>query len=151
MPQCARHLPGLSQRRFRGRNVSLGGAPVNRIGRATTARTRTRGVFGGGGRGRTRRPESPGRRHPERIADRVDDAYVVELATAVTGGRGGKVGVGVAPRVFLRKLVADVLDRVDGFAEFDPRRDYALTISRTELSEAERNAASAGEIELDLP
>jgi BREX system ATP-binding protein BrxC/D len=88
-------------------------------------------------------------KHPQRIADRVDDAYVAELATAVTGGLGGKVGV--APRVFLRKLVADVLDRVDSFAEFDPRRDYALTISGNELSEAERNAATAGEIELDLP
>jgi hypothetical protein len=87
--------------------------------------------------------------HPERITERVDDAYVAELATAVTGGLGGKVGV--APRVFLRKLVADILDRVDTFGDFDPRRDYALTISNNELSEAERNAASADEIELDLP
>ena len=88
-------------------------------------------------------------RHPERILDRVDDAYVAELATAVTGGLGGKVGV--APRLFLRKLVADVLDRVDEFEEFDPRRDYALMLSRSELSDAERNAAGAGDIELDLP
>jgi hypothetical protein len=32
----------------------------------------------------------------------VDDVYVGELADAVTGSLGGKVGV--APRVFLKKL-----------------------------------------------
>lgn len=89
-------------------------------------------------------------RNPERITARVGDAYLGELATAVTGGLGGKVGV--APRLFLRKLVADVLDRVDEFEEFDPRRHYALTVSSAELNEVERNAAAAdaGDIELDL-
>jgi hypothetical protein len=57
---------------------------------------------------------------------------------AVTGDLGGKVGI--APRVFLKKLVGDVLDRVDQFPEFDPRRDYQLTIVDSELSEVERNA-----------
>lgn len=88
-------------------------------------------------------------RNPDRISDRVDDAYIAELATAVTGGLGGQVGI--APRVFLRKLVADVMDRVDEFDEFDPRQHYALTLSSAELSAAERSAAaSAGDIELDL-
>ncbi|MFD8077701.1 BREX system ATP-binding protein BrxD [Streptomyces sp. NPDC059718] len=88
--------------------------------------------------------------HPERITQAVDDAYIAQLATAVTGGLGGNVGV--APRLFLRKLVADVLDRVDEFPDFDPRKDYALTLSSAELSEVERNAAaaSADDIELDL-
>ncbi|MFD9503414.1 BREX system ATP-binding protein BrxD [Streptomyces sp. NPDC060035] len=88
--------------------------------------------------------------HPERIADAVDDVYIAQLATAVTGGLGGNVGV--APRLFLRKLVADVLDRVDEFKDFDPRKDYALTVSSAELSDIERNAAasSADDIELDL-
>ena len=57
----------------------------------------------------------------------------------MAGSLGGKVGV--APRVFLKKLVADVLDRVDQFADFDPRRHYALTLAPGELSEVERNAA----------
>ncbi|WP_223241566.1 BREX system ATP-binding protein BrxD [Streptomyces sp. CBMA123] len=87
-------------------------------------------------------------RNPDRVAELVDNAYIAELATAVTGGLGGQVGI--APRVFLRKLVADVLDRVDEFDDFDPRRHYALTLSSAELSEAERSAASAGDIELDL-
>ncbi|MFE2105225.1 BREX system ATP-binding protein BrxD [Kitasatospora sp. NPDC059463] len=87
-------------------------------------------------------------RNPDRVAELVDNAYIAELATAVTGGLGGQVGI--APRIFLRKLVADVLDRVDEFDDFDPRQHYALTLSSAELSEAERSAASAGDIELDL-
>ncbi|UQA97316.1 BREX system ATP-binding protein BrxD [Streptomyces halobius] len=90
-------------------------------------------------------------RRPESIAELVDDAYVAELATAMTGRLGGRAGI--APRLFLRKLVADVLDRVDEFEDFDPRRHYALTVNAAELNEIERNAAadSADEIELELP
>ncbi|MEU2484920.1 BREX system ATP-binding protein BrxD [Streptomyces sp. NPDC012617] len=90
-------------------------------------------------------------RHPDRVTARIDDAYVDELATAVTGGLGGNVGI--APRVFLRKIVADVLDRVDEFAEFDPRKHYQLTVSADELTDTERNAAAdrADAIELELP
>lgn len=89
--------------------------------------------------------------HPDRVAARVDDRYIGELATAVTGGLGGKVGV--TPRVFLRKLVADVLDRVDEFEDFDPREHYALTITDSELNSTERNAAAgdADDIALELP
>ena len=76
--------------------------------------------------------------HGERIRGRAGDAYLAELARAVTGGLGGRVGV--APRIFLKKLVSDVLDRVDQFEDFDPRRDYALTLSDAELSAAERAA-----------
>jgi hypothetical protein len=83
-----------------------------------------------------------GAAEPDRVRTAVDDRYVGELADAVTGSLGGKVGV--APRVFLKKLVADVLDRVDQFPDFDPRRHYALTLSAGELSETERSAAAAG-------
>lgn len=79
----------------------------------------------------------------ERVLRVVDDAYVAVLARAVTGGLGGKVGV--APRIFLKKLVGDILDRVDQFPDFDPRMHYALTISREELS-AEERAASSGAV-----
>jgi hypothetical protein len=71
----------------------------------------------------------------------VDDSYVADLAAAVTGKFGGKVGI--VPRLFLKKLVADVLDRVDQHIDFDPRVHYALTVSTAELSPVER-AASAG-------
>ncbi|MFF0047823.1 BREX system ATP-binding protein BrxD [Streptomyces sp. NPDC005498] len=89
-------------------------------------------------------------RHPDRLARRVDDAYLGELAHAVAGSLGGKVGI--APRLYLRKLVADVMDRVDDFEDFDPRLHYALTLNSAELNETERSAATgAGDIELDLP
>ncbi|MEU8404320.1 BREX system ATP-binding protein BrxD [Nonomuraea sp. NPDC048892] len=85
----------------------------------------------------------------DRVVSVMDDAYVSELAEAVSGKLGGQVGV--APRLFLRKLV-DVMDRVDQFEDFDPRRHYALTLSASELTKVERNAAagSAEEVELDL-
>ena len=54
--------------------------------------------------------------------------------------------VGVAPRLFLKKLVGDVLDRVDQFEDFDPRRDYALTVAAAELTESEREAAAKGDV-----
>ncbi|MFI0467722.1 BREX system ATP-binding protein BrxD [Saccharopolyspora sp. 5N102] len=88
--------------------------------------------------------------NPERVKSLVDDAYVDALAHALAGELGGQVGV--APRIFLRKLVADVLDRVDEFDEFDPRRHYELTLTSGELTDVERNAAtSADNVDLDLP
>jgi P-loop Domain of unknown function (DUF2791) len=88
-----------------------------------------------------------------RIETLVDDAYIADLASSVTGELGGQVGV--APRIFLRKLVADVLDRVAEFPDFDPRQHYRPTMTSTELTEVERNAAAfrpqtADDIELDL-
>jgi hypothetical protein len=85
---------------------------------------------------------------PERIAAMVGDAYIEDLARAVAGKLGGKVGV--APRLFLKKLVGDVLDRVDQFPDFDPRRDYPLMVSSAEMTDVERNAA-ADDVALDLP
>ena len=93
---------------------------------------------------------SSGQASNARIGERVDDAYVAALATAVTGNLGGKVGV--APRLFLKKLVGDVLDRVDQFPDFDPRADYQLTVGVEELTDVERNAAAgltADDVELD--
>lgn len=80
----------------------------------------------------------------ERVRGVVDDRYIADLARGVAGRLGDKVGV--APRVFLKKLVGDVLDRVDQFPDFDPRRDYALTVSASELTETEREAAALGDL-----
>nr|WP_299244202.1 BREX system ATP-binding protein BrxD [uncultured Halomonas sp.] len=88
---------------------------------------------------------------PERIRAKADDTYVASLAQAVTGDLGGKIGI--APRIFLKKLVGEVLDRIDQFEDFDPRQHYALTISDTELTSVERaarGAESTDDIELDL-
>ncbi|MGB2567137.1 BREX system ATP-binding protein BrxD [Micromonospora citrea] len=85
---------------------------------------------------------------PVRVRSLVDDAYLGQLARAVAGGLGGRVGV--APRLFLKKLVGEVLDRVDQFADFDPRTHYAFTLSATEMTDVERNASRADDINLDL-
>lgn len=92
-----------------------------------------------------------GSHDPSRVRQVVDDAYLADLASAVAGTLGARVGI--APRVFIKKLVGDVLDRVDQHPDFDPRRDYALTVSDTELTDVERQAraaASVDDIELDL-
>ena len=81
---------------------------------------------------------------PDRVTSLVDDEYLAALARGVAGRLGDKVGV--APRLFLKKLVSDVLDRVDQFPDFDPRRDYALTVSTAELTESEREAAHLGDL-----
>ena len=80
-----------------------------------------------------------------RVRSLVDDAYVESLAKAVSGNLGGKVGV--SPRLFLKKLVADVMDRVDQFEDFEPRKHYALTISETEMTAQERASVGVGSVD----
>lgn len=99
--------------------------------------------------GRVRDVYAAGADAPERVRALVDDSYLSDLARKVAGQLGDKVGV--APRVFLKKLVGDVLDRVDQFPDFDPRRDYALTVSHGELTAAEREAAHRGDVGASRP
>ena len=59
---------------------------------------------------------------------------------------------GPARTAVWRKLV-DVMDKVDEHAEFDPRRDYALTVSDGELTLEEREARrprTADDVALDV-
>ena len=93
--------------------------------------------------GRVRDIYASGSPSASRILSVVDDAYLATLARGVAGRLGDRVGV--APRLFLKKLVSDVLDRVDQFPDFDPRRDYALTVAPSELTESEREAAHLGD------
>jgi hypothetical protein len=89
---------------------------------------------------------------PARVAAKVGDEVVQALAKKVAGKLGGKVGI--APRLFLKKLVGEVLDRVDEHPAFDPRRDYDLELSAAEMNVDERSAAGIerrpDDIELDL-
>ena len=147
-PQGAQRLAPLAQRlhtdlttdaRFdspRAVQLRLAGFTVDRLGEVGR---RIRDLY------------ADGAADPGRIRSACDDDYLALLAKAVTGDLGGRVGV--APRVFLKKLVGDVLDRVDQFPDFDPRRDYRLTIVDSELTAVERNARAAtsvDEIDLDL-
>jgi len=87
----------------------------------------------------------------ERLTKLADDAYVADLARAVAGSLGGRVGV--APRLFLKKLVGDVLDRIEQFPDFDPRRHYELTLGESELTLVEREArgeVSPDDVEISL-
>lgn len=89
--------------------------------------------------------------HPERIRSQVDDNYLADFAAEVAGELGAKAGV--APRIFVKKLIDGILDRVDLFEDFDPRRNHVLTIDDGELNAAERAARSAesvDDIELDI-
>ncbi|MEV4238020.1 BREX system ATP-binding protein BrxD [Nocardia sp. NPDC049737] len=83
----------------------------------------------------------------ERIRGVADEEFLRRFAEAVAGKLGGRVGV--APRLFLRKLV-DVLDVIELNRDFDPYVDYEVKITDSELSDAERETASADDIELDL-
>ncbi|MFM7165474.1 MAG: BREX system ATP-binding protein BrxD [Planctomycetaceae bacterium] len=90
-------------------------------------------------------------RNADRINRLCGDDYVRRFATAVCGQLGGKVGM--APRVFLKKLVDEVLDRIDLYPDFLPERDHEVKISDSELTDLERASRGANDvnnIELDL-
>jgi hypothetical protein len=87
----------------------------------------------------------------DRIQQQANDRFLENFADAMVGALGGKVGL--APRLYLKKLV-DVLDRIEQFPDFDPRRDYPLKLADAELSLEERSASETGvsvdDIELKL-
>lgn len=88
---------------------------------------------------------------PPRVGAMVDDSYLAQLAAAIAGPFGNQVGV--VPRLYLKKLI-DVFDRVELNDDYDPRRDYTLTVADGELTdverEARRGAVSVDDIDLDL-
>ncbi len=147
-PQGAQRLAPLAQRL----HVDFGGDPRFDNPRAVQLRlpafdverlvavgTRVRDIY------------AEGRPAAERVERLADDAYIADLASAVTGELGGKVGI--VPRLFLRKLVGEVLDRIDQFDDFDPRSHYALTVEDGELTLDEREARHASgpdDVPLDL-
>lgn len=82
-----------------------------------------------------------------RVSAVASDDFVAQFAAAVAGQLGGRVGI--APRLFLRKLV-DVLDKIEQFPDFDPYTDYEVSIVPAELSDAERAVLTADDVPLDL-
>lgn len=147
-PMGVQRLPPLAQRL----HVDFSGEPRFDNPRAVQIRLRPFDLelLGEVGR-KVRDLYAEGSPEEERIRKLADDAYVHDLARSVAGELGGKVGV--APRLFLKKLVAEVLDRIEQFPEFDPRQHYALTVDEAELTreeQARRGAADPDEVELDL-
>ena len=147
-PQGVQRLPPLAQRLA----VDFSGTPRFDNPRAPQVRLHNFDLPRLQGVGRKIRDlYAEGATAPARVLERADDAYLSRLARAVTGGLGGRVGI--APRVFLKKLVQDVLDRIDLHPDFDPRRDYALTLTEGELTDVERNARASttpDDVELEL-
>jgi hypothetical protein len=86
-----------------------------------------------------------------RLSARMPDAMIETIARGVSGQLGNRVGI--APRLFLRRLV-DVLDRVDEFPDFEPAKDYDLALKASEMTPEESAAAgltrTVDDIELDL-
>ena len=82
---------------------------------------------------------------PERLRVCANDDLIKRLAAGVAGRLGGKTGI--APRLYLKKLVAELLDRIDIYPEFDPKKDYRLTILEEEMTDEERNAAPAASVD----
>lgn len=80
----------------------------------------------------------------QRLLSVADDSLIEALAKGVAGRFGGKIGI--APRIFLKKLVADLLDRIELHTDFDPRRDYRLIVREEELTEEERNLVPVGSV-----
>jgi hypothetical protein len=87
---------------------------------------------------------------PDRVRSLANAEYIDTLARSMTGKLGGKVGI--TPRLFLKKLVVNVLDTIDLHDTFDPRKDYELTVSSNEMTAVEREAQAKNvdDIELDL-
>lgn len=146
-PQGVRRLPPLEQRL----HVDFSGPPEFDSSRAPQIRLQPfeRGrLVEVGQRIRELYPTKA----PERIATRVTDEVIANLADGVAGKLGGKVGI--APRIFLRKLINDVLDKVEEHEAFDPIKHYTPIIEARELSPEERIAGgfevSVDDIELDL-
>lgn len=86
---------------------------------------------------------------PERVRASVNDAYIRDFATTLAGELGGKVGI--VPRIFLKKLVGEILDRVDLFPDFNPRSNHSIKLDPAELTQAElaaRRGTCVDDIEL---
>ena len=81
----------------------------------------------------------------DRVQRLAGDDLLNRLAEGVAGRLGGKTGV--APRLYLKKLVAEVLDRIELYPDFDPHKDYQLTIREEEMTVEERNVAPATSVD----
>jgi hypothetical protein len=144
-PQGIQRLPPLAQRL----HVEFG--PEDRFDNPRAVQIRLRNLDIDGltevGR-RVRDLVAEGSQAEDRIRSLANDAFLRRLAVAMVGRLGGKVGI--APRLYLKRLVGDVLDRIEQFPEFDPQKHFELTLASAELTFEERSATSVDEIHLEL-
>ncbi|MBN8207050.1 BREX system ATP-binding protein BrxD [Microbacterium esteraromaticum] len=81
-----------------------------------------------------------------RLNEQASDEYLSALADVVAGRLGGRVGI--APRVYLRKLV-DILDKIEQFPDYVPEEAGTVRVNAGELNDDER-AAVRGLDAIDL-
>ena len=144
-PQGIQRLPPLAQRL----HVEFG--PEDRFDNPRAVQIRLRNLDINGltevGR-RVRDLVAEGSQAEDRIRSLANDAFLEKLAVAMVGRLGGKVGI--APRLYLKRLVGDILDRIEQFPDFDPQKHFELTLASAELTFEERSATSVDEIHLEL-
>jgi hypothetical protein len=89
---------------------------------------------------------------PDRVRTTVSDEVVRTLAKGVAGQLGGKVGI--APRIFLKRLVG-LIDQVDEHPDFEPQKHFQLVVDANDMTPEERAAAgvsaSLDSIDLGAP
>ncbi|MBL8614388.1 MAG: BREX system ATP-binding protein BrxD [Deltaproteobacteria bacterium] len=86
--------------------------------------------------------------HPTRVAERVDDAVLRGLAEGVSGALGRARGV--MPRLYVRRLIDGIIDRVDQYEGFDPHKELArMGFSPAQIAEAEAEQARGAALALD--
>lgn len=87
----------------------------------------------------------------DRMQRRIPGEVIEHLARGIAGKLGGKVGI--APRIFLKKLV-DVCDKVDEYEDYDPKLHSQIVLDGADLTDEEREAAgisrSVDDIALDI-
>ncbi len=132
-PLAARLATTFADPRFDNPRAPQIRLPAFDLDRLVEVGTRVRDIFADG---------SPA---ADRIRGLVDNELLADLAGAVAGRLGGQVGI--VPRLYLRKLVAEVLDLVELYPDFRPREN-AVSVRLDEMSAAER-AASTGALSPD--
>jgi hypothetical protein len=136
-PQGAQRLPPLAQRL----HVEFGPDDKFDNPRAIQVRLRNFDLSGLGEVGRKVRDLfAEGSPASDRVRRLANDSFLDGFASAMAGALGGKVGL--APRLYLKKLV-DILDRIEQFPDFDPRKDYGLALADAELTLEERAVAAS--------
>ena len=93
--------------------------------------------------GRVRGIYASGSSAADRVREEIDDAFLGHLSASIVGQLGGRVGV--APRLYLRKLV-DVMDRVEQFPDYSAARDGLGLIAASEMTDDERASTRLGNV-----
>lgn len=91
-------------------------------------------------------------RPQERVRKRTVDTYLISALRRGTSARLASDGRSHA-EIGRWDVLVDIPQPVDEHPDFDPRNDYSLKVSTTELSDVERNAAARltpDDIDLDL-